>query len=270
MCAGKVAHHFLRVHSPFFRGSGEDGGRILSADRQIGLVQIRRKRGRIAGYAKPSYPVDVLVCGTNRPQKKYGQRLNGWSFPPAVREMLLQQTEGRTVLHMFGGLADFGARLDLDPALNPDVVGNAWEAEKFFTRSSFDDVILDPPYMQYRLQEIRALLIRAGWIARRYVWWFGTCSIRGSRSLVTSHKWLVDCGEQCAVRTLTRFSVREPKLEPMESDLKRGEGLALKYARWRETRVIQPLFPDLAPVPKATGLLDGKQNRNRVYLGDLA
>jgi hypothetical protein len=71
-----------------------------------GLVTIRRKKGRIAGFANAPCPVDVLWCGTNRPRKKYGERKNGWSFPPAVRELLLQETQGLTVLHLFGGQAD--------------------------------------------------------------------------------------------------------------------------------------------------------------------
>lgn len=84
-----------------------------------GMVEIHRRRGRIAGFAKPPCQVETLWCGTNRPRKKFGRRRNGWSFPPAVRELLLQQTKGSTVLHLFGGLADFGVRLDVDPETKP-------------------------------------------------------------------------------------------------------------------------------------------------------
>jgi hypothetical protein len=217
----------------------------------LGLVKIVRKRGRIAGYSHPPVPTDILWCGTNRPRKKFGQRKDGFSFPPAVREFFLQQTQGHTVLHLFGGKADFGYRLDIDPMVKPDVVGSVWEAEKFFQRNQFEDVILDPPYMQYRQQEKRALLIRAAWIASRYVWWFGTTKIATDSSLKLQKIWYCDCGVQCAVRLIQQFAVAPRKRKPSENDLQRGEGLALKYRNWRTDSSI-PLFdelPQLAPAP---------------------
>ena len=131
--------------------------------------------------------------------------------------------------------------------------------------AGFDDVILDPPYMQYRLQEIRALLRRAIWIARRHVWWFGTCSIIGNSSAVLSHVWLIRVGDQCATRCLQQFSVHEPKIAPCASDLVRGDGL--KYRKWAEYLEHPALpFPDLTLTGPAFGV---NKSSNGVYLGDL-
>ncbi len=195
----------------------------------LGLVKITRGRGRIAGYSGPNVPVEVLWCGTNRPRRKHGQRKNGWSFPPAVRELLLQETQGRTVVHLFGGRADFGILMDTDPATRPHIIGDAFLPP--FARDSFDAVILDPPYYRMNRQEIIALLRASAWIARRHVYWLHTVWIAANSALPLEHAWLIRTGDQCAVRTLQRFAVREPKLEP----LKPGEfqrGSALKYNRW--------------------------------------
>jgi hypothetical protein len=202
---------------------------MSEAKSQPGLVTINRRRGRIAGYSAPSVPVDVLWCGTNRPRRKHGHRRNGWSFPPAVRELLLQETQGRTVVHLFGGRADFGVRLDLDASLKPDVIGDAFLPP--FARDSFDVVILDPPYYRMSQQESFALNRASAWIARQHVYWLNTVWITTHRELPLERAWLVRWGDYCAVRTLQKFAVREPKLEP----LKPGEfqrGPALKYNRW--------------------------------------
>jgi len=48
------------------------------------------------------------------------------------------------ILHPFGGRAEIGLRVDLDPSVDPDVVGDAHELP--FADDSFDLVVLDPPY----------------------------------------------------------------------------------------------------------------------------
>src|SRR6266404_679551 len=167
---------------------------------QIGKVIIKRRRGRIAGFGAPSVPVQVLWCGTNRPRKKFGERKNGWSFPPAVRELLLQELSGKTCLHLFGGASDFGLRLDIDPSTNPDVVGDA-----FFPPSaldSFDAVIIDTPYYKMRTGENIALMRAAAWIARESVFWFHTVWIATDRHTELQRAWLIRVGDQCAVRVL--------------------------------------------------------------------
>lgn len=186
----------------------------MNVDRQIkehpGFVKIVRRRGRIAGFARAGVPVEVLWCGTNRPRKKYGQRCNGWSFPPAVRELLLQECQGRRVLHLFGGRADFGLRMDIDIGTRPHVVADAYFPP--FPRDCFDHVIIDPPYTNVNQQEKMALLWAAAWVCRKNVYWFHTNWIAGDRSLRMVRAWLIRVGDQCAVRCLQKFEVREPKL----------------------------------------------------------
>ncbi len=205
-------------------------------------IEIKRNRGRIAGFGRPRVPCEVLWCGTNRPRKKFGRRQNGWSFPPAVRELLIQSVLGQTVLHLFGGRADFGVRLDIDPSTKPHVVGDAWLPP--FARDSFDVVILDPPYVRIQQQEKIALLRAAAWIARRRVYWFHTIWIATDRSLPLLRSWLIRVGDQCAVRCLQEFGIREPKLPPLE---KFTRGPAIRYNRW--FRDDQQLLP-LAPAPQ--------------------
>lgn len=48
------------------------------------------------------------------------------------------------ILHPFGGRAEIGIRVDLDPTLEPDVVADAHALP--FEADTFDLVILDPPY----------------------------------------------------------------------------------------------------------------------------
>lgn len=177
-------------------------------------VQIIRKRGRIAGFAAPSMPVEILWCGTNRPRRKHGQRRNGWSFPPAVRELLLQETEGLTVTHLFGGNADFGLRMDIDAATRPHVVGDAFLPP--FPRDFCDVVVLDPPYQLLRMDQKRALMMASAWISRRHIYWFSTVWIHTDASLPCVKGWLVHVGDHCAVRCLQKFEVREPKRTPMQ------------------------------------------------------
>jgi hypothetical protein len=151
---------------------------ILPSLAEQARVTIKRKRGRIAGFAKSRVPVDVLLCGTNRPRRKFGNRRNGWRFPP---------------VHI---------------------------------------------YTDLRLPMV--------------------------------HEWLVRVGDQCAIRTLQKFEVREPKYTP----LKPGEfqrGPALFYNRWQLQEQPLPfaeLPPDwnLAPPPKNRGAQP--PSPAGVYLGD--
>jgi SAM-dependent methyltransferase len=48
------------------------------------------------------------------------------------------------VLHPFGGRAEIGTRVDIDPTVQPDVTADAHALP--FEDESFDLVILDPPY----------------------------------------------------------------------------------------------------------------------------
>lgn len=59
---------------------------------------------------------------------------------------LLQLQNGAKVLHPFGGKAEYGIRVDVDPSTNPDILGNAENLP--FQDNTFDLVICDPPYTE--------------------------------------------------------------------------------------------------------------------------
>lgn len=75
---------------------------------------------------------------------------------PLHFESNLQQLLGypERILQPFGGRAKLGIRMDLDPTLNPDVIGDAHELP--FSDGSFDCVILDPPYSDEEARELYA------------------------------------------------------------------------------------------------------------------
>jgi hypothetical protein len=180
------------------------------------------------------YPVEILWCAN--------ARNNGWSFPAAVRRRLEADCAGKRVLHLFGGRATFGLRLDVDPATNPDVIGDAWLPP--FRGDSFDVVILDPPYasasMRFHLnaQQKNALFRAAGWIARERVIWFSTLWISASMGLKTEASWLVRVGDNSYVRCLQYFRVVDKP-----GPVKRFErGPAMKYNRWLRQPECLPLI----------------------------
>ncbi len=49
------------------------------------------------------------------------------------------------VLHPFGGMAEIGERVDINPDVNPDYIGDAHNLY-FIDDDTYDCVILDPPY----------------------------------------------------------------------------------------------------------------------------
>lgn len=136
-------------------------------------------------------------------------------------------------LHLFGGLASFGMRLDIDPSTKPDVIGDAWLPP--FGRDSFDVVILDPPYKgpfrQLNCQKAHALFMAAGHIARRYVIWLHPVWIAQPVNYHFEKGWLVRTGKNCFTRALQLFSVGTgpKKCIPVR---KFERGPAIRYNRW--------------------------------------
>jgi len=72
------------------------------------------------------------------------------SFPLHFEQKLLKELNIdpaiHKILHPFGGQAEFGLRVDIDPEVNPDFVGDAHDLP--FEDNTFDLVILDPPYSE--------------------------------------------------------------------------------------------------------------------------
>ncbi len=181
-----------------------------------------------AATRKASYPVGVLWCANSRGL--------GWTFPAAVKRQLKVDTAGLSVLHLFGGRADFGTRLDIDPVVVPDVIGDAWIPP--FGRESFDVVILDPPYLRLCGEELSSLMRTAAWVARKRVVWFHTIWVSSRHGLKPERAWLVRVGDSCQARVLQYFRVTRRVSAP--THFKRGP--AIKYNRWLAQPAALPLL----------------------------
>ena len=189
--------------------------------------------------ARFSSPRPVALWCPNRRQAA----ANAWSFPRPVDRLLRQLTAGRTVLHLFGGLAGWGIRLDIDRDTRPQVIGDAWLPP--FLRDSFDDVILDPPYIGINQQMKSALIRGAAYVARDRVFWFHTQWIASDAGLRRERSWLVRVGDSCACRCLIEWRVtRQDKAIPI---LEFTRGPALKYRRWLHNPPVRLPFGELEP-----------------------
>src|SRR5215471_13669165 len=171
--------------------------------------------------------VGVIWCATSAKN-----RSNGWSFPPHIERQLRELTQGQTVLQLFGGLATWGTKLDIDPLTRPHVIGDAWLPP--FVKNAFDVVILDPPYYNSINQQMRASLLRASsYIAREHVIWFHTLWLEPYAGLRLEQSWLVRAGKACAGRCLQVFRSPAEKPTPVPYFTR---GPAIKYNRW----IVQP------------------------------
>lgn len=188
--------------------------------------------------------VGVLWCANRRTG-----RSNGWSFPPEIDRHLRKMTENKHVCHLFGGLAQFGRRCDIDPAVQPDVISDAWLPP--FRRDAFDVVILDPPYLNFSHQTNQQLLRASAYIARESVIWFHTMWIAGNRGLQLRRSWLVRVGDSSRVRCIQEFAVRDGEKHPAALHFTRGP--AVKYNRWLGGNVPLPFGPREATVPQVRG-----------------
>ena len=76
------------------------------------------------------------------------------AYPPGFLDRvqaLFPDVAAADTLHAFSGSLPAGdyARLDINPAQQPDVVGSVYDAERLFAaRARFELVIADPPYSQ--------------------------------------------------------------------------------------------------------------------------
>jgi SAM-dependent methyltransferase len=93
--------------------------------------------------------IPTLVWTLPRPAKS---RYKG-AFPLYFEQNLVQLLGyPEAILHPFGGMAETGTRVDLNPTVEPDVVADAHGLP--FEDESFDCVILDPPYSDEEAREL--------------------------------------------------------------------------------------------------------------------
>jgi hypothetical protein len=170
-------------------------------------------------------PIEVFWCGNLT--TKRGEK---WNFPPQVNRYLREYCAGRSTLHLFGGRAKFGVRMDIDPLTEPDLIADAFLPP--FAESSFDVVILDPPYRPYMdlgPDQVRPLLMNAAWLARQEVIWFAPCWVDGYRFLRLERSYMVRVAQYAELRALQFLRPTLPKWKPATHF---SRGPQIKYNRW--------------------------------------
>lgn len=167
--------------------------------------------------------IGVIWCSNPR-----AGSANGWSFPPNIERHLRRLTAGKSVLHLFGGRARWGLRMDIDAVTRPHVIADAWLPP--FRANSFDVVIIDPPYSRLEAEVKAQLCDAAGYIARQYVIWFHTVWVSAGPFMKLARSWFVRVGDNHHVRCLQVFRLQAGK-KP-KPRLHFGRGPATKYNRW--------------------------------------
>ena len=175
-----------------------------------------------AGVTRKSTHRGVIYCNGHAGGSQ------GWSFPLPVRRRLQRDLDGLSVLHLFGGRATFGTRIDIDPINRPDVIADAWLPP--FGKNSFDSVVLDPPYESFGRHCRFRLGVTAAWIARRYVVWFSSFAATSLPGCRVEKWWTVIVNNDAYVRQLAFFVPTGDKLTPDVRFFDRGP--ARRYNRW--------------------------------------
>lgn len=86
--------------------------------------------------------IDTITWVLPRPRKN---KYKG-GFPLHFEKKLwIELGEPKDVLHPFGGQAEIGFRIDIEPLAHPDIIGDAHNLY-FIRDNAYDLVILDPPY----------------------------------------------------------------------------------------------------------------------------
>lgn len=132
-----------------------------------------------------------------------------WAFPREVERLLADESVaiGKRTLHLYGGLAPFGVRLDMDPATHPDVLGNALYPP--FQCKSFDVVIVDPPYGKLNGFAGTQIIAPAACLARERIWWIHT-AWPGCEGFLELLRWwtVCPCSKGSPLRLLAEFRPR--------------------------------------------------------------
>lgn len=88
-------------------------------------------------------PIENLTWCLPRPRRK--DKYPG-GFPLHFEKKLLELYNWpEKILHPFGGMAEYGDRVDINPEVNPTWVGDAHNMD-WIPNDAYDMVILDPPY----------------------------------------------------------------------------------------------------------------------------
>mgnify|MGYP001588593321 CR=1 FL=1 len=130
-----------------------------------------------------------------------------WSFPKEIERIIMDETSDGSVLHLYGGNAQFGVRLDMDPKSHPHVLGNALYPP--FRCKSFDYVVMDPPYTDLKAGISMSIMMPAACIARKKVFWLHThWPLRSGLGLRLNRWWTGSpCSMGAPMRILVEYQV---------------------------------------------------------------
>lgn len=78
------------------------------------------------------------------PRPRRANKYKG-GFPAHFEKKLFELYPSEKILQPFGGMAEYGVRVDIKPEVEPDYVGDAHNLE-MFEDNTFDFVLCDPPY----------------------------------------------------------------------------------------------------------------------------
>jgi len=96
-------------------------------------------------------PIENLIWCLPRPRRK--DKYPG-GFPLHFEKKLLELYNWpEKILHPFGGMAEYGDRVDLNPTVNPTWVGDAHNMD-WILDDSYNIIILDPPYDDKHSKEL--------------------------------------------------------------------------------------------------------------------
>jgi len=139
------------------------------------------------------YGIWVLGQNYKSKNKYYGE------YPPAYLKRLHSLfPDAKNVLHLFSGTVEKGlwtneTLFDINPDLNPDVVGDAHKLSSYFKRE-FDLIVADPPYSKEDAVK------------------YNTSMIGRKKVLEQCYKILEPCGYLCWLDTmLPMYTKREVK-----------------------------------------------------------
>lgn len=210
---------------------------------------------------RPRKPIEVLWV----PNRKNCERRAGWSFPKEIEAKIIEICAGGSVLHLFGGRAKFGTRLDIDPATKPDVLGDAWLAAHIFPKASFDTVVLDPPYFKLCREELGQLMAAAAFVARSQAVWLHQLWAPSCFGLSLSRGWLVRVGDSMVVRALQVFRRNSREIQPARYF---SRGPAMKYNAWlagQESLPIANLLQIAKPCDLEIGTLPAPSQKSEAF-----
>ena len=87
--------------------------------------------------------IETICWVLPRPRRK--NKYKG-GFPMHFEKKLFElYKQPKRILQPFGGMAEYGERVDMNPGVKPDYIGNAHNMD-FLQDNTYDFVLLDPPY----------------------------------------------------------------------------------------------------------------------------